>query len=197
MPRFLTLVVAVALNPAVIGAPKPKDPQPPAYLPTAVGSRWVYNDDWHEELAAADVRDDGIHLTIRYGTDPAFGEHEKTLVVSSNGVYRRSAAGIFFDPVCILKLPVTVGRSWDVALAVPEFRFEYGATVTVGASEVVKVPAGTFEAVPVREETTTRNGRKLARPEVTTLWWARDVGIVRMQDESIDRRLKSFTLGNR
>jgi hypothetical protein len=201
LTRLLTLLVAGGLAASLVGAPKLKKKEPPIYMPTAVGTEWVYDDngrDWTEEIAAAKAGDGGErHLTIRYWADPAEGAHEKTVVVSASGVFHQYAAGIYHDPMCLLKLPLTPGQTWEVNLSLPEFRFGYDATMTVGVAEAVKVPAGTFQAVPVRKETTTRNGRKLARPEVTTTWWAPDMGVVRYQSGDTDRKLKQFMPGKK
>jgi hypothetical protein len=69
--------------------------------------------------------------------------------------------------------------------------------MTVGDAEKVGVPAGTFEAVPVRLEQTSQNGKRLDKPEVTTWWWAPDIGVVRVQSTGVDRKLKPFTPGSR
>ena len=167
------------------------------FQPTAVGTRWVYDDngrDRTQEVIAAEAKDGETVLTVRHMTD--HGKFNLTVAVSAAGVFDRGTEELHYD-VCRLRLPVKAGQSWDVSLAPQEGLLSFAGKVTVGTVEKVEVPAGTFEAVPVRLEQTSQNGKKLDKPEVTTWWWVQDVGVVRLQTQGTDRKLKSFTAGKR
>ena len=199
MSRSAAFLVAMAVALAAVrGAPKAKEaPKPATFQPVAVGTKWVYDDngrEWAEQIIGTESKDGETVLTVQFG-GAAGAEAMRTVVVSAGGVFIRGTAKFIFDPVCMLKLPVTAGRSWDVRQAPQEGLMSYEGTMTAGAAEKVEVPAGTFEAVPVRLEVTAKDGRKLDQPAVYTWWWAPDVGVVRLKSDTTDRKLKSFTPG--
>jgi hypothetical protein len=197
MARWLPVLIAAAFIAGVLGAPKPKDTKAPVYMPTAVGTKWVYDDngrDKTQEVIAAEAKDGETILTVRHMTDR--GEFNLTVAVSAAGVFGRGTGEHHFD-ICRLQFPVKAGKSWDVSLAPQEGLLSFAGKVTVGTVEKVEVPAGTFDAVPVRLKQTSQNGKKLDKPEVTTSWWAPDVGVVREKFDTIDLKLKSFTPGKK
>jgi hypothetical protein len=190
MLRPLPLVAAALVASAAFAAPKPKQASKgPVYQPTAVGTKWVYDDhgkDWTQEIVDAVSRDGETVLSIRINDN-----FNVTVAVTATGVFDRGAAGFAFD-TCQLKLPVTAGQTWEVSIAPQPGLLDFAGTMTVGRPEKVEVPAGTFEAIPVRLEQTSQNGKKLDTPEVTTCWWAEGVGVVRLQSGTTDRKLKTF-----
>jgi hypothetical protein len=193
LAAVLVLVVALASAPA---APRPKDPpKPPVYIPTAVGTRWVYDHNGQElveEVTGAVSKDGETVLTIQFKL-AGQAEYPRTVAVSDKGVFDRGIHKFTYDPVCLLRYPVQAGEAWDVTLGQQKGLLGYEGKRTVGEPEQVSVPAGTFRAVPVRLEMASKNGRKLGDPEVHTWWWARDVGVVRYQSRDTDRKLKAFT----
>jgi hypothetical protein len=191
---FLVFVVSLS------AAPAPKAKGPPSYQPTGVGARWEYDDGdrgWTEEVTKAETKDGETVLTIQFGGQPGRLASERTVAVSGAGVFNRSTGKFTYDPVCMLKLPAKAGQSWEVSLAPQVGLIGYEGTMTAGAAEKVVVPAGTFEAIPVRLEMVSKNGRKLDEPEVHTWWWAEGVGAVRLQSAGVDRKLKAFTPGKK
>jgi hypothetical protein len=93
--------------------------------------------------------------------------------------------------VCLLKLPAKAGDEWEVRSTRNEVEFKL--TATVRKVEKVKVPAGTFEAVPVVLEGTV-GGRTIT----ATQWYAPGVGLVKVnQGETTIEELKSFTPGKK
>jgi len=197
MARWLPVLIAAVFTAGLLGAPRPKDMNPPVYMPTAIGTRWVYDDDGRErteEVVAAEAKDGETVLTVRHQTDQ--GEFNESVAVSGAGVFDRGT-GKFRYEICRIRFPVKAGQSWDLSLAPQEGLLSFAGTVTVGAVEKVEVPAGTFEAVPVRLEQTSQKGKKLDKPDVTTWWWVQNVGVVRLQTQRTDRKLKSFTQGKK
>jgi hypothetical protein len=195
LARLLTLIVATSFAASLVGAPKPKEVKAPVYMPTAVGTKWVYDDngrEWVEEVIKAEAKDGATLLTVRHTT--AGNEFDETVAVLPEGVFDRGNAHASYD-FCRLRLPVKPGKSWEVSVAPMKGVLSLSGTTTVGDAEKVVVPAGTFEAFPVRLEQTIQNGKRLDKPEVTTWWWAPDVGVIRVHSTGVDRKLKAFTLG--
>lgn len=190
MVRQLPLLAVALIASFAIAAPKPKEAgKAPVYQPTAVGTKWVYDDggkDWTQEIVAAVFRDGETVLSIRMND-----QFNVTVAVTPTGVFDRGAADFVFD-VCQLRLPVKAGQTWEVRIAPQKGLQDYEGTMSVGKPEKVEVPAGTFQGVPVRLEQRSQNGKKLATPEVTTWWWAEGIGVVRLQTGGTDRKLKSF-----
>jgi hypothetical protein len=195
MVRWLPVSFAAIFTAGLLGAPKPEVKKPPVYMPTAVGTTWVYDDEgqeWAEEVTKAEVKGDQTVVTIRCGA-PGESAIDRTVAVSAAGVFERAHGPYKFDPaLCLLKLPAKADQAWNEKLAPQKgLTLNYEGRRVAGAPEKVVVPAGTFEAVPVRLEISAEDDVKLERPRVLhTMWWAPDVGVVRLQAEGIDRKLK-------
>jgi hypothetical protein len=193
LATLLSAVLALSAAPA---APRPKEAEDPKpYMPTALAAKWVYDDGgkvYSEEIVEAEDRGDRTLLTVRV-VGPATPGLKRRLVVSADGVFDRGVGAFTYDPVCVMKFPPKAGDEWELHVPVQVGLRGYQGKATVGAAEKVVVPAGTFEAVPVRLEVTAANGRPLDEPEVYTSWWARGVGVVKLRYPDGTRALKSFT----
>lgn len=116
-------------------------------------------------------------------------------LVSKNGLFVVSDYNLiekkwqdFDHPRCLLKLPVKPGDSWTTE--VPAER--YKVTATVGKPERVKVPAGTFDAIPVHADAT-HNGKPVPH---RTVWYAAGIGPIKsMVGDRVGMELVSFTPG--
>ena len=87
-----------------------------------------------------------------------------------------------FDPaMCLLKLPLKAGREWAMKSKIEGTEFQL--TATTGKPESIKVPAGTFEAVPV-----VQTGTIGGKPFEATHWYALGVGLGRGAGERVPRR---------
>jgi hypothetical protein len=101
---------------------------------------------------------------------------QECISVTNNGVYRNAFGGALPDnPVCILKLPLKAGDSWEIkGTAMGD---EFKGKFKVGEEKEIKVPAGTYKAFPVTSEDLSASG---LRPIVTS-YYASGVGLVRQE----------------
>jgi hypothetical protein len=184
MSRLLPLAILAASVAYAAPAPKSKDS---VYFPTKEGDTRVYEFRAGEKVEAAytdvvtkvEKKDGALHVTItreRVGTTPFV----TTIAVSSEGLFRVAANDEKLEkPIPLLKMPAKVGTKWEA---------DGGAKYTVTKEEEVEVPAGKFQAIRVELVTGTSK---------TTLWFAPNVGLIKMAGEGSDRVqvLKEFKGG--
>jgi hypothetical protein len=192
MSRTTTVATAfLALLALGHAAPVPKTRPGPIYFPTTVGAKWVYSEDGHDrtEVVTAIEKDGGAFVvTVEAETDGRRGPAGK-FRVSEDALFKLESAGILLvPPVCLLRLPVRDGESWDIGHAAS--RDETVGTATSHAPEHIEVSAGGFPAHRVTADYR-RNGTECW----TTTWYAVGVGEVRSESESGGRKLTSFTPG--
>src|SRR3954454_1280403 len=68
VPRPFALLVAIGLAAVVAGAPRPKGADAPVYMPTAAGTKWVYDQNGQElveEVTGAVSKDGETVLTVQ------------------------------------------------------------------------------------------------------------------------------------
>jgi hypothetical protein len=187
MPRCLFLLLLAA---PLLAAPVPKGlkAKPAEWMPVVVGTKWVY--------CAAD--DPTAILDEREITDAEEKDGEVTATQKTSNLtqtFRRSADGTSVTlinnqaeakPRFITKAGMKEGDTWDNDMG------GYTETRVVGAAETLKLPAGEFEAVPVKF-TYVQNGRTF---QSGTVWYAPNVGLVRIDtDGQTTQVLKAFTPG--
>jgi hypothetical protein len=165
MPRYLAvaaLVVSVAH-----GAPGLKGPEP-TWFPTKEGATRVYEirdgdrvlGSYTDVVTKVETKDGDLHVTIRRETE-GNEPYGTTIAVTSQGLLRVAVNGKPREtPTLLLKTPPKVGTKWHVGKAQYEVMKE----------EEVEVPAGKFKAVRV----------ELRDGEVSTIWFAPNVGVVKM-----------------
>jgi hypothetical protein len=167
-------------------APVPKDAgKNPLYFPTAVGTKWVYEDDGggEESVEVSAVDKDGDNLVVtRRGFDGNETDYAK-MIVTADGL-RQERERTDGKVGWVLKTTLKSGESWEV----PD-----GGKRTVTGPEEVKVGAGTFRALKVVWETENKT---------LTSWYAPGVGEVKRviktdAGERVTRSLKSFTEGKK
>jgi DUF3108-like len=180
--------------------------KPVPYHPTAVGTKWVYEDDGADTstyaVSDAAAGAGGTVVTVVEVVDGRACPWQKVLV-SAAGITRIELFGTPLDPPdALLRLPAKAGDSWETeAIGKVGGRWdpirrqrEEDITLvgkrTAGKVERVVVPAGTFTAIRVESEVAI-NGR--ARR--TTNWYAPGVGLVKLAYGDSAKVLKSFTPG--
>lgn len=190
-----TLLLSVC---AASAAPKPKDDgKPVLYFPTRVGTKWVYDDGRETtfEVSAVEIKADVTIVTVDAIRPKGKSLYEK-VSVSAKGLERIQFNQ--YDPYSywLLKLPAKVGNSWDFDVAKQStLRGETG-TKTIGETELIKVPAGKFQAICVETVLKAIDGQATADPFTLKSWFAADVGLVKqMRGAAVIRELKSFTAG--
>ena len=165
-------------------APKAKTKDStPDYYPLKVGTKWHYQ-----------INAGGQKVTIVYQIAKIESVNGKPLAVleqlingevqgtehigvESGGVFRyRYKEFEVSPPVCLLKYPVKEGSSWDTETKIGTQQFTVSGRER--GIEEVEVPAGKYQAVAVKIETTVK-GSKVSN----TYWFAPDVGIVK---QSVD-----------
>jgi hypothetical protein len=206
MQRAIGFGWALALAGWAVAAPASKAPADPAagppYYPTAVGTKWVYDQNGREmtwEVSAAEARAGETLVTI---TQTITGGEPEAIVktsVSARGVYKLEVGPFKIDPVCELRFPVKAGDTWPVHVPSQKGGLQgWTGTVTVGDVEEIEVPAGKFRAVRVDVVMTGEGGRVLAEPRRHTNWYAPGVGLVKTTSgKDPNRALKAFTPGKK
>jgi len=187
MSRFLPLAfLAASVAHVAHAAPAPKG-KDAAWFPTREGDTRVYEvrvgdkvESTYKDIVDKVVKtDDGLQVTMT--RDAPRGNSFVTVIsVTKEGLFRVSFNGESIEkPVPLLKMPAKVGTKWELA---------DGATYTVTKEEEVEVPAGKFPAI--RVESVSDSGK-------TLLWFAPNVGLVKVQTEGTDRVhvLKEFKAG--
>lgn len=198
MARLITALSVAALTVVVTSAaPVPKTaPKGPWFYPTAVGTKWVYDNnglEWVEEVIRAEERDGATRLTVRVTAPQAMDD---TFRIDKRGVYWLTF-GRYKMEQYRLRFPLDAGNSWEVRTPVQTGLAAQDGRMTVGKEEAVEVPAGTYRAVPVVFETTDEGGRPLPQPVFQTFWYAPGVGLVKQTYPGGQRVLTSFTPGRR
>jgi hypothetical protein len=175
------------------GAPGPKT-EP--YFPSKVGTRWILGvnggglgDDAEETFVVVAVENSPKGKLVTVGV-----EREKVVVpqrkvlVSATEVTEVEFGGQTLDPPdCLLQRTDKETPSWDKEEKIGTGRLR--TTRTCRGPEVVEVPAGKFTALRVDEERFVPRGKS----EKMTCWYARDVGLVKMErDGEVVIYLKSF-----
>ncbi|MDY3557603.1 hypothetical protein R5W23_000130 [Gemmata sp. JC673] len=196
--RWTPLVVLCLALSVASAAPVPKHlmPKDEGFWPTAVGTKWEYEQPefaFTEEITKADPIKSGVRLTVRVRSK---GEWDATYEVGPGGVFARTD-GPFVIEKQMIRLPVKVGDSWAFAYPIQKGLKCDGGTVTVSGSEEVKVPAGTFMATKVVSTVTEVGGQPIPKPTTYTDWYAKGVGLIRRDWDGGGRVLKSFTPGTK
>lgn len=157
------------------------------WFPTKEGDTRVYEvrvgdkveSSFKDKVTRVEKKDEGFEVTIaRDG--PGANSFVTVISVTREGLFRVSFNGAPLDkPVPLLKMPAKVGTQWEL---------DGGATYTITKEEEVEVPAGKFPAIRVESVSGTSK---------TLLWFAANVGVVKMQTEGSDRVqvLKEFKAG--
>jgi hypothetical protein len=203
MRRAIGLGLTLTLAGWAAAAPASKAPADPgpAYFPTALGTKWVYDEngrEWTWEVTAAEAKAGETVVTL---SASAGGDLEPRVkaAVSARGVYQFELGPFKIDPVCELRFPVKAGDSWAVDVAQQKGGLTGSTgTVTVGEVEEVKVPAGKFRALRLDVVISAENGRPLAEPKRAARWYAPGVGLVKLTTgKDFTRALKAFTPGKK
>jgi hypothetical protein len=203
-------LLAVAFGFVLMTAFARGDDTPEPYTPTKVGTKWAVRfhrggDVTNYEVTAVEVEKDGAKLvtiyerSVRKEPFVIVGQEPKDEVLESFEKVRVSDTGIQTvatkhkndawkksESSFFLPSPLKPGDKWEYKIP----REKYAVVDTVGKPERVKVPAGTFEAIPVYVEGT-QGGKKLPN---RTFWYAPGIGVIKsMIGDELGVELISFT----
>jgi hypothetical protein len=183
--HLIALLIAGLAGPTGPAAPRLKDRETDiGFYPTTSGATWVMVDNGQAEhtftVTSVEAVEGGILADVAEvharQPDPC-----QQMLISKKGVFRLSVGGNkFTTPECLLKLPHSIGQTW-------EFETAPGAgssKLTAIRREEIEVPAGKFDVVRVERE-----GSGPA-----TYWFVERIGLVKVTYPGGERVLKSFTL---
>lgn len=217
--RLAAALLAMALFRALApAAPIPRGAESPEfYFPTEVGTKIIMRSYRGESTSDSIYRVTAVEqkgtaklvtvswtaegLTALFDGNPIRSteteDPNSKYLVSANGVYVVASYLLlekkweeYKTPRCLLKLPAKPGDRWTNE----EPASQYKMTATVGKPEKVKVPAGTFDAIPVNIEAT-HEGKPVPR---RTIWFAAGIGQIKSTvDDEVAMELISFTPGKK
>jgi hypothetical protein len=194
MNRLLTITALTLLAALAPAAPVPKGADKPTlYYPVKLGARWTYQSGSGERVLTV------IRVEARGGTKVVHVGHVEAggkltpfhvMEVSARGLVQTHSGDQPLDrPLTRLLQPADAGARWGYHVNFSQ-RDEQVGTYTCGPVEAVVVPAGTFRAVRVESAYTF-----LGAAKSLALWYAADVGEVKMEGDGVTRVLTSFTPG--
>jgi hypothetical protein len=192
MTRPAVLLAVLLSAAAAVAAPVPKalKKNPPEWMPLAAGSRWEY-------VSAEDnsVTTDTREITAADEKDGKTTASQRTINLTQE--FRRDATGVAVvktsnrgetKPRYVVKHAMKEGDTWENDLG------GYTEVRTVGKVEKITLPAGQYDAVPVKFQYV-QNG---ATFQSGTVWYADGVGLVRIDTDSGGSEvLKAFTPGKK
>jgi hypothetical protein len=203
MARLLTLFTMLALLvgtrvgevPAQDAAPAPA---PPYYFPVQLGTRWVYlwkhegrKDEEAVEVVMAVESGNAGAKVVTVGRAHEDGKNWPTekFEVSPRGLMWKENlvgyGGYPEPPHFQVKLPHRDGQTWAIDPAARN-----GTRLRARGPERVKVPAGAYDCI--RVEYLQNHPTPTPTP---TRWYARGVGMVKLECGDLQVVLKSFTPG--
>lgn len=158
------------------------------YFPTDRQKQLVYDSDFGESVLKVNKESDLNVFTFK-GDDFTY---RQKLLINEEGVFvketyqkmkvflvfNKEGTFTYSEPLPRIKFPLEVGKSWEWKGF--EYEDDNKNTITLNAkvekTEILKVPAGTFEAIKlvttIKSSAGTRN--------VVTEWYAKNVGLVKM-----------------
>jgi hypothetical protein len=200
MPRAARSLAALAALAALAGAVAAADEKMPdtPYYPLVVGNTWHYRaGDNRFQLKVAEIKSvDGkprakIDLVVN---DKAVSFEQ--VGVTKDGVVRYTFEGKEAKPpIEFLKVPPKADASWKIDSEVIDKagKLPVKGTFKIGKEEDVKVPAGTYKAVPVSGQDIDANG---VRVQKLTYYFAAGVGMVKqvieMEGNKIQIELEKY-----
>src|SRR5262249_39445987 len=164
---ILPLLLATLTAPA---APALKSKGPALYYPTAVGTRWVYQNPATEStfvVTRVEEKEGAFLVDVAVVADGRETPSQQ-MRISAESVFRVNIGGTTLPtPECLLKLPHKDGQEWEFDLGDANGG---AAKLTAVRRETVETPAGRFETIKIE-----RVGSNAA-----TYWFAEEVGLVKM-----------------
>lgn len=192
MTRPAAVLLALLSLAVAVAAPVPKalKKAEPEWMPLRAGNKWEYVSA-DDNSTTTDTRE----ITAAGEKDGVVTATQRTVNLTQE--FRRDADGVAVvktsnrgeaKPRYIVKHKMKEGDTWENDMG------GYTEVRTVGKAETIKLPAGEFEAVPVKFQYV-QNGTPF---QTGAVWYADGVGLVRIDTEgSASEVLKAFTPGKK
>jgi hypothetical protein len=212
--HLLTLFLfSIGIGCYSIAAPIPKQLQNERtvnyYFPCVVGSRLVYKTKGVQgvdvRIVTGVVRKDDEYLVTVMQERKGELIPSYELKVTPRGIIQLNCTGKNdLSSACWLKIPCKRGDSWENSL--PEsvrkwekpFPEELKERIEVIGEESVEVPAGVYKTIRIESSSPVVGfppGYSLGRDTIQmTIWYAPNVGVVKMKGQSWEQVLQSITL---
>ena len=194
--RWVSLtVLLLASLPVVTAAPVPKHlMKDEPFWPTAVGTKWVYEQNGQEmieEITKAESLKEGVRLTMRL----SWGDTSQEIFdVSPESIVQRAVFGRECS-LTLIQFPLKTGAMW--AFEFNQGNFTEQGEAKVGEDADLKTPAGTFRAKKVVFKVTEKDKKPIKNCRTYTYWFAKGVGLVKLEWDGGGRVLKSFAPGKK
>jgi len=165
LPCLLVMPVLLGSLAHLTGAENPA--KEATYYPLTVGTKWVYKTSTAgntNRVVIRVVKEEKVGDVLCFRLEAASGDGEKPV---TEHVAKRAD-----PPLRVLKLPPRVGDCWEIDSKIAGVQVK--GTFTIGEAEV-SVPRGKYKAITAQTKDMTLAGEKMEQ----TLWFARDVGMVK------------------
>jgi hypothetical protein len=193
MKALLGFLAIVVVATSAFSAPIPKAIRKAnePWVPLELGTTWEFVQDGdggdnttvveRREITKLEVKDG-----VTYATQKASGLTTQGYRVDADGVALISTNNaVHKHPRVIVTPSMAEGDSWTWDAG------GYIETRTVGKIETLKLPAGNFDAIPIKSEYN-QNGVVF---QTATVWYSRGIGLVQIDYEGYSHKLKTFTKG--
>ena len=192
--KFLLLLLVGLFCIATVGAapiPKKMRRASAPWVPLEKGNLWTFvmvgagGDDTtiveRREIAETEVIDG-----VSFATQTTAGATTQTYRITEDRVELVKTNGrLNASPRVIARNDMAEGDAWTWDAG------GYIETRTVGKSQLLKLPAGEFEATPIKSEYA-QNGAVFQK---ATVWYSRGVGLVKIDYEGYSHELKACVIG--
>jgi hypothetical protein len=193
MKALLAGVVVFVFTTVVLAAPIPKSLRKSRepWMPLAEGNTWEFVQDGaggdgstvveRREITNIERKDGAVYATQKSTGLTVQGfraDDDGIAIISTNNAVNK-------HPRIVLKPEMSEGDSWTWDAG------GYTEIRTVGKAEVLKLPAGDIEAIPIKSEYD-QNGNVF---QTATVWYSRGIGLVQIDYEGYSHKLKAFTRG--
>ena len=189
---FRPLLFSLVLAGVAAAAPVPKGlkKSAPEWMPLHAGCKWEYvsADDTTTTTDTREITDVGEKNGVTVATQRTINLTQEFRRDETGVAVIRTAVRGETKPRYVVKHQMKEGDSWENDMG------GYTEVRTVGKVQKVKLPAGDFDALPVKFQYV-QNGTSF---QSGTVWYADGVGLVRIDtDGSASEVLKAYTPGKK
>lgn len=167
---------------------------PRRFLPLVAGNKWTFDNGGqfrvvrkikpkNEEMFVVEIKTKAYKETVHWQVTDAGIKEYFYRVEMGNEITEVPA----HDPIFKVSFPIETGKKWELRL-IDAKKNKIAKVYEILAREDIEVPAGKFNALPVRMSTVV-NG---TTEEETTLWYALDVGFVQHKWVHLKKKIEQL-----